>query len=146
MLGCYKHNLLLWNSKQTGFGTESIFLSFLRSMDMLWYTYIILAQEAAEISSGKRKTAATLLWAKVLLKWLYTHSSVVAVCQAVCWVDSWGGNGFCVTWRCCKMHMKTTKVLQANPGRGRTWPMFGYRGVAEGLKPRPCLGQKRSLL
>ena len=27
-------------------------------------------------------------------------------------------------------------------GGGGTWPMFGYRGAAEGLKSWPCLGQK----
>ena len=26
-------------------------------------------------------------------------------------------------------------------GGGGTWPMFGYRGAAEGLKSGPCLGQ-----
>ena len=32
--------------------------------------------------------------------------------------------------------------LNYNPGRGGgTWPMFGYRGAAEGLKSWPCLGQ-----
>ena len=28
------------------------------------------------------------------------------------------------------------------PGGGGTWPMFGYRGVAEGWKSWPCLGQE----
>ena len=27
-------------------------------------------------------------------------------------------------------------------GGGGTWPMFGYRGAAKGLKSWPCLGQK----
>ena len=29
-------------------------------------------------------------------------------------------------------------------GGGDTWPMFGYKGAAEGLKPWPCLGQKKT--
>ena len=29
-----------------------------------------------------------------------------------------------------------------SPGGGGTWPMFGYRGAAEGLKSWPCLGQE----
>lgn len=33
--------------------------------------------------------------------------------------------------------------LEQSPGGG-TWPMFGYRGAAGGLKSWHCLGQKYS--
>ena len=36
---------------------------------------------------------------------------------------------------------KSNALLALAPGRG-TWPMFGYRGAAEGLKSWPCLGQE----
>ena len=35
------------------------------------------------------------------------------------------------------------KVWPRSTGGG-TWPMFGYRGAAEGLKTWSCLGQKKS--
>ena len=53
---------------------------------------------------------------------------------------------------CCHAYCVTNQVTHfrsttsvAFPGRGGiTWPIFGYRRVTEGLKPWPCLGQKKS--
>ena len=33
-------------------------------------------------------------------------------------------------------------IAVASRGEGGTLPIFGYMGAAEGLKSRPCLGQK----
>ena len=33
-------------------------------------------------------------------------------------------------------------ILRTSRGVG-TWPIFGYTGAAEGLKHRPCIGQKK---
>ena len=38
--------------------------------------------------------------------------------------------------------LKVWHVVQIPGGEGGTWPRFGYRGAAEGLKSWPCLGQQ----
>ena len=39
-------------------------------------------------------------------------------------------------------HRQGEVRLLPGGGGGGTWPKFGYRGAAEGLKSWPCLGQK----
>ena len=61
-------------------------------------------------------------------------------------VGSWSDETLTFLQLCTTLYLNgnfaylTYKVQ--SPGGEGTWPMFGYRGAAEGLKSWPCLGQK----